>query len=205
MLSPLGQPCHLASQYVWASHIIAVLFTVIVSYVIIALIVKRKTPPYSSGAVSSYRKLTVTLLVVIVLSTVTFRLGKIYCHVFGERVYGLFSASPRIAIVGTPSCDPISFQTLFNVGMGLLQGRCLHLALSCHPGIFCRHVFPDFKTRQQIHLGFAHNSCAFHRHCLLCDNYSECKKKSSSILIWCSVIRKETYSHVIGCHCSQHT
>ena len=59
-----------ASQYVWASLIIAVLFTVIVSYAIIALNVKRKAPPYSSGAVSSDRKLTVTLLVVIVLSTV---------------------------------------------------------------------------------------------------------------------------------------
>ena len=59
-------------KYVWASLIIAVLFTVIVSYVVIAVIVKRKTPPYSSGAVSSERKLTVTLLVVIVLSTVTF-------------------------------------------------------------------------------------------------------------------------------------
>ena len=55
--------------YVWASVIIAVLFTVIVSYVIIALNVKRKVPPYSSGAVSSDRKLTVTLLIVIVLST----------------------------------------------------------------------------------------------------------------------------------------
>ena len=61
-----------ACQYVWASLIIAVLFTVIVSYVIIALNVKRKAPPYSSGAVSSDRKLTVTILVVIVLSTVTF-------------------------------------------------------------------------------------------------------------------------------------
>ena len=58
-----------ASQYVLASLIIALLFTVIVSYVIIALNVKRKAPPYSSGAVSSDRKLTVTLLVVIVLST----------------------------------------------------------------------------------------------------------------------------------------
>ena len=39
---------------------------------IIALNVKRKAPPYSSGAVSSERKLTVTILVVIVLSIVTF-------------------------------------------------------------------------------------------------------------------------------------
>ena len=60
------------SQYLWALFIIAVLFTVIVSYVIIALNVKRKVPPYSSGAVSSDRKLTVTLLVVIVLSTLAF-------------------------------------------------------------------------------------------------------------------------------------
>ena len=61
-----------ASRYVWASPIVVVLFTVIVSYAIIALNVKRKAPPYSSGAVSSERKLTVTILVVIVLSTVTF-------------------------------------------------------------------------------------------------------------------------------------
>ena len=61
-----------ASHYVWASPIVAVLFTVIVSYVVIALNVKRKAPPYSSGAVSSDRKLTVTILVVIFLCTVTF-------------------------------------------------------------------------------------------------------------------------------------
>ena len=60
------------SKYVWASLVIAVLFTVIVSYVIIALNVKRNVPPYSSGAVSSDRKLTVTLLVVIILSTIAF-------------------------------------------------------------------------------------------------------------------------------------
>ena len=59
-------------KYVWASLMIPLLFTVIVSYVIIALNVKRKAPPYSSGAVSSNRKLTVTLLIVIVLRTVTF-------------------------------------------------------------------------------------------------------------------------------------
>ena len=47
----------------------------------------------------------------------------------------MFSASPRIAIVGTASCDPVSFQTLFNDERGLLQGRCLHLVLSCHPGV----------------------------------------------------------------------
>ena len=39
---------------------------------IIALNVKRKAPPYSSGAVSSDRKLTVTILVVIFLSSLAF-------------------------------------------------------------------------------------------------------------------------------------
>ncbi|XP_044171057.1 neuropeptide FF receptor 2-like [Acropora millepora] len=60
------------SKYIWASLIIAVLFTVIVSYVIIALNVKSKVPPYSSSAVSSERKLTVTILVVIFLSSLSF-------------------------------------------------------------------------------------------------------------------------------------
>ena len=66
LIAPKGR------KYIWASLIIPVLFTVIVSYVVIALNVKRKAPPYPSGAVSSERKLTVTLLIVIVLSTVTF-------------------------------------------------------------------------------------------------------------------------------------
>ena len=61
-----------ASQYVWASLIIAVLFTVIVSYVIIALNLKRRVPSHSSRAVSSERKLTVTMLVVTVLSSLAF-------------------------------------------------------------------------------------------------------------------------------------
>ena len=60
------------SKHRWASFIIAVLFTVIVSYVMIALNVNRKVPPYSSGAVSSERKLTVTSLLVIVLSSLAF-------------------------------------------------------------------------------------------------------------------------------------
>ena len=61
-----------ASRYVWASLTKAVLFTVIVSYVIIALNLKRRVPSYSSGAVSSEKKLTVTMLVVIFLSTLAF-------------------------------------------------------------------------------------------------------------------------------------
>ena len=66
LIAPQGR------TYVWTSLKIAVLFTVIVSYLIIGLNLIRKVPPYSSGAVSSNRKLTVTLLLVIVLSTVTF-------------------------------------------------------------------------------------------------------------------------------------
>ena len=73
--------------YVGASLIIAMLFTVFVAYVMIALNVKRKVPPYSSGAVSSDRKLTVTLLVVIVLSTLAF------LPIF---VYGVLKFSTRL-------------------------------------------------------------------------------------------------------------
>ena len=61
-----------ATYFAWASLIIAVLFTVIVSYVIIALNLKRRVPLYSSGAVSSERKLTVTILGVIFVSSLAF-------------------------------------------------------------------------------------------------------------------------------------
>ena len=59
-------------KYIGAPLIITALFTVIVSYVIIALNLKRRVPSHSSGAVSSERKLTVTILVVIVLSSLAF-------------------------------------------------------------------------------------------------------------------------------------
>ena len=88
-----------ASQYVLASLIIALLFTVIVSYVIIALNVKRKAPSYSSGAVSSDRKLTVTLLVVIVLSTLAI-LPMFFYFVLNisKRLRG-FSAEAKVNIL----------------------------------------------------------------------------------------------------------
>ena len=78
-----------ASRYLWVSLVIAVLFTVIVSYVIIALNVKRKVPPYSSGAVSSDRKLTVTLLIVIVISTLAF---------LPLLFYGVLKVSARLGL-----------------------------------------------------------------------------------------------------------
>ncbi|XP_044171054.1 neuropeptide FF receptor 2-like [Acropora millepora] len=78
------------SKYIWASLIIAVLFTVIASYVTIALNVKSKVPSYSSGTMSSERKLTVTILVVIVLSSLAF-LPWFFDAVFrvSERLRGL--------------------------------------------------------------------------------------------------------------------
>ena len=66
LIAPQGSKC------IWASLIMAVLLTVTVSYAIIALNMKRKVLPYSSGAVSSDRRLTVTLLVVIGLSLLGF-------------------------------------------------------------------------------------------------------------------------------------
>ena len=53
----------------WASFIIIVLSTVIVSYMIIIFNVKRNVPPQLSGAGASDRKLTATLFVVTALST----------------------------------------------------------------------------------------------------------------------------------------
>ncbi|XP_067052828.1 galanin receptor type 1-like [Acropora muricata] len=85
-------------KYVWASLIITVLFTVIVSYVVIALNIKRKVPPYSSGAVSSDRKLTVTLLIVIVLSTVTFFPSYFYTFLKISTRSGGFSAEAEFDI-----------------------------------------------------------------------------------------------------------
>ena len=76
----------------------AVLFTVIDSYVIIALNVKRKVPPYSSGAVSSDRKLTVTLLIVTVVSTVDFFPSLIYNFLQISTISSGFSAEAKFDI-----------------------------------------------------------------------------------------------------------
>lgn len=58
-----------ASKIVYASFMIIVLSTVIVSYMIIIFNVKRNVPPQLSGAGASDRKLTATLFVVTALST----------------------------------------------------------------------------------------------------------------------------------------
>ena len=58
-----------ANKIFWASFIIIVLSTVIVSYMIIIFNVKRNVPPQLSGAGASDRKLTATLFVVTALST----------------------------------------------------------------------------------------------------------------------------------------
>ena len=86
------------SQYVWALLKMAVLFTVIASYVIIGLNVKRKVPPYSSGAVSSDRKLTVTLLIVTVVSTVAFFPSLIYNFLQISTISSGFSAEAKFDI-----------------------------------------------------------------------------------------------------------
>ena len=92
------------SRYLWVSLIIAVLFTVIVSYVIIALNIKRKVPPYSSGAVSSDRKLTVTLLIVIVLSTLAF---------LPFLFYGVLQVSTRLRGLSTKAWFDMKQSFLF--------------------------------------------------------------------------------------------
>ena len=42
-------------------------------------------------------------------------------------------------------------------------------------GIRRHYFFPNCTASQQTQVGFVHNSCAFHRHCLLCNDCSECK------------------------------
>ncbi|XP_029202956.2 lysophosphatidic acid receptor 1-A-like [Acropora millepora] len=93
LIAPQGK------NYVWTLLKIAVLFTVIVSCVVIGLNVKRKVPPYSSGSVSSNRKLTVTLLIVIVLSTVTFFPSLIYNFLKISTRSGGFSAEAEFDIM----------------------------------------------------------------------------------------------------------
>ena len=97
----------LNDKYIWAPLVIAVLFTVIVSYVIIALNMKRKYPRYSSGAVSSERKLTVTILLVIFLSSLCF-LPVFFAFVL-ERLRGLSAE----AHFGIPESFFFSFANSF--------------------------------------------------------------------------------------------
>ena len=110
-----------ASQYVWALLKMAVLFTVIVSCVVIGLnvkrkvppysvsflsddtapneYVKRKVPPYSFGAVSSDRKLTVTLVIVTVVSAVVFFPTLIYNFLQISTILSGFSAEAKFDIL----------------------------------------------------------------------------------------------------------
>ena len=88
-----------ASQYVWALLKMAVLFTVIVSCVVIGLNVKRKVPPYSFGAVSSDRKLTVTLVIVTVVSAVVFFPTLIYNFLQISTILSGFSAEAKFDIL----------------------------------------------------------------------------------------------------------
>ena len=92
------------TKYVSISVTMAVLLTVIVSYVIIARNVKRKVPAHSSGAVSSDRTLTVTLLVVVVLRTLAF-LPSLFC--------GLLKVSKRLRV-------GLSAEALFDMEQSVL-------------------------------------------------------------------------------------
>ena len=79
-----------ANGIVWASHIIIVLSTVTVSYMIIIFNVKRNVPPQLSGAGASDRKLTATLFVVTALSTLSI-LPLFFYFVLGVRRFNTLS------------------------------------------------------------------------------------------------------------------
>ena len=58
-------------DYLWVSFIVVTLLTLTVSYVIIFVKIKSSPPPHPGGAVASDRKLSITLFIVTVVSTVT--------------------------------------------------------------------------------------------------------------------------------------
>ena len=79
-----------ASKIFYASLMIIVLSTVIVSYMIIIFNVKRNVPPQLSGAGAYDRKLTATLFVVTVLSTLSI-LPRFFWDVLGVRRFNTLS------------------------------------------------------------------------------------------------------------------
>ena len=87
-----------ASFFVWASLMISVLSTVIVSCMIIIIFnVKRNVPPQLSGAGASDRKLTATLFVVTALSTI-FILPPFFNAVLNVRGFKTLSKKVRFNI-----------------------------------------------------------------------------------------------------------
>ena len=86
-----------ASFFVWASLMISVLSTVIVSYMIIIFNVKRNVPPQLSGAGASDRKLTATLFVVTALSTI-FILPSFFNAVLNVREFDTLSEKAKFNI-----------------------------------------------------------------------------------------------------------
>ena len=107
------------------------------------------------------------------------RRAKIHCHAcFWRACLPLVLCLASHCYSWNGSMGPFFRSEKFNVGLSLLQGCCLHLVHSCHLSIRRRGVIPDCTKSQPIRLGFAHNSCAFHRHCLLCNNCSNIKRKA---------------------------
>ena len=87
-----------SSRIVYASCMIIVLSTVIVSYMIIIFNVKRNAPPQLSGAGASDRKLTATLFVVTVLSTLSI-LPLFFYAVLGVRRFTTLSTKAKFDIL----------------------------------------------------------------------------------------------------------
>ena len=87
-----------AYEIVWASLIIVVLSTVIVSYIIIIFNVKRNVPPHLSGAGAFDRKFTATLFVVTALSTLSI-LPWFFYAVLGVRGFNTLSTKALFNIL----------------------------------------------------------------------------------------------------------
>ena len=85
-----------ASRYVWASFIFLTLLTITISYASILVKMKRNAPPHQFGTVASERKLSETLLIVTVASSLNILPWTFYAVLYEEIVNGLSKSTESI-------------------------------------------------------------------------------------------------------------
>ena len=90
-----------AYHYAWASHIVLTLLILTISYVLIVVKVQSHPPPQPFGAVSSDRKLSVTLFIVTVVSILTILPWAIYAAIKSLDTWDKVSKNTQIHIFYT--------------------------------------------------------------------------------------------------------
>lgn len=90
-----------AYNYAWASHIVLTLLILTISYVLIVVKVHNHPPPQPFGAVSSDRKLSVTLFIVTVASILTILPWAIYAAIESLDIWNKVSKTTQLHIFYT--------------------------------------------------------------------------------------------------------